>query len=612
MRLTQLLLCLSAIPVLAPTAEACRLFRGGCSDPCSVGACATRSGCTSCGTAQSAAPVVYGSAHYANRGSACQACGSSQAAYSAAAYAPQSTARVVQTNQSQIVDCGPVTTYQVVLQPEYFTETRPQAVTEYEEETRYRTRTIARQVPVEIQDYRTTTSMVTKEESKTVEYQVLVPKTGEREVNVTESVPVWNEVSEDYVVQVPTVVDVEEQYTVKVAKLTDQPFTYQVYVPQVQKEQKIQRVTNVVPVTKTRTVQITRPVTRYETRTRDAGHWEVRVEQIGVATVATSNSYATSSSSGVVMGGCGTAVSSVSMGGCQPCATSYAPSRCGCNRGCASRCSGCGSSACSHSGCSNGCGSSNIAYASGSCGANVVHSNACGSVPSMATHQVPQTVTRRVWVPNVVTEQVPVTENVVESQEIAYTAFEQTVEEVPYERTYMVYVPEQRTGTRQVVSYVPETRTRTRKIVQYKEETRTRVRKELSYETKTRVEKVPFVKYVSEPRTKEVKYSISVPETKVEPYTRTEYQTIQEEVSEPYTVKVPVTTYKEVQVQVSRMVPKIVPVTIYPCSQTGATSLQGSTLHSATGCNTCATSSATTSGGCASCATAPASCPTCR
>lgn len=194
-----------------------------------------------------------------------------------------------------------------------------------------------------------------------------------------------------------------------------------------------------------------------------------------------------------------------------------------------------------------------------------------------------QTISRRVWVPNVVTEEVPVVENVSQAQEVTYTAFEQQTEQVPYECTYIVYAPEQRTGTRQVVDYVNETRTRNRKVVQYTEETRTRTRKELSYKEETRTETVPFVTYSTEKKTKEVSYTVSVPETKLEPVTTTRFDTVNEEVTEEYTVRVPVASTREVQVQVCKMVPKVVPVTIYPCSSAGQQTIQGSVG----GCTTC-------------------------
>ena len=80
--------------------------------------------------------------------------------------------------------------------------------------------------------------------------------------------------------------------------------------------------------------------------------------------------------------------------------------------------------------------------ASGGCG------SACGGCGT-------RTANKRVWVPNVQTEEVTVVESSCENQEIKYTAFEQVCESVPYLCTYVSYRPEQRTGTRQVCSYEP-------------------------------------------------------------------------------------------------------------------------------------------------------------
>lgn len=514
------------------SANAGRIFQGGCSDPCVAASCGgfRATSCVGCGAAHPTAAVQTTSATYPGIPSSnCDSCGATNSSVVAAAPQPAS-----------LVDCGPVTTYQVVLQPEYFTETRAQAVTEYRDEIRYRTQTTTRQVPVEVQDFRTRTVMVPKTETKTVEFQVLVPQTGEKTVELVETVPVWNEVAEQYTVRVPEVVDVPEEYTVQVATLQEEAFSYTVYVPQVQTQQKMQRVTNVVPVTKTRVIQVSRPVSRIQTQTRDFGHWETRVESAAphteYATPHGGNSGLASPCGGLQMGGCGTV-----SGACQSCG-------------------GCGSISVS-----NGCGQYRPSTC-GSCGGCGVQSNVGGQVACAAA-----VITRQVWVPNVVTEDVTVVENVMQPQEISYTAFEQQIEDVPYECTYMVYAPEVRTGTRQVVKYVPESRSRVRKVVQYNEEQRTRTRKELSYETRSKTQTVPFVKYVSENRTKEVNYTITVPETTVEPFTRTTYQTVQEEFSEEYTVRVPFTSYKEVNVQVSRMVPKLVPVTVYPCSTPTAT-----------------------------------------
>ncbi len=123
------------------------------------------------------------------------------------------------------------------------------------------------------------------------------------------------------------------------------------------------------------------------------------------------------------------------------------------------------------------------------------------------------TVTKKVWVPNVMTENVPVTTTSTESQTVHYTVYEQQATAVPYECTKVVYRCEQRTGTKQVCHYVDETRTRMRKVVKYNEEKRTRMRKQLNYQTVTKTETVPHVSFTTEQRTKEVSYTYNVPNT---------------------------------------------------------------------------------------------------
>ncbi len=519
---------------------------------------------------------------------------------------------VVQTEQRSLMDCGPVNSYKVVLEPKYFTESRAVCSTEYQNETRYRTRIVARTVPVETQDYKTVTVMVPRSETKTIEYTVLVPKTSERTVDVVETVPVWTEVAEQYTVKVPQVIDVPEEYKVRVAQLADQEFTYTVQVPQSLTETRMQAVTNAIPVTKTRTVQNCQPVTRMQSVTKDYGHWEDRVEEVTVgspspvvnysapayssqAVYASPVTYAPSYG-GVATGQCGSGAGAGR--GCR------LFRRGGCGTGCGS---GCGT------GCGNGSGCGSGGYAAGGCGSSqVVYAQ-----PSIQSYNAPvysdavqysapttQTVTRRVWVPNVVTEQVAVVENVTESQEVAYTVFEQHTEQVPYECIYLVYRPETRTGTRKVVNYVEESRTRNRKVVQYNDESRTRTLKKLSYKQETRTETIPVISYTSEKRTKEVSYTFNVPETKVEPFTSTRFETVNEEVSEEYQVTVPVATTKEVQVQVCRMVPKLVPITIYPCADV---------QHTGGGCaNSCGGSPTMAPGmpsaGCSGCASGCAGC----
>ncbi len=498
---------------------------------------------------------------------------------------------VVQTEQRSLMDCGPVNSYKVVLEPKYFTETRAVCSTEYQNETRYRTRTVARTVPVETQDYKTITVMVPRSETKTIEYTVLVPKTSEKTVDVVDTVPVWTEVAEQYTVKVPQVIDVPEEYKVRVAQLADQEFIYTVHVPQSLTETRMQAVTNAIPVTKTRIVQTCQPVTRMQSVTKDYGHWEDRVEEVTVAApspvvnysapvntvpavYASPVSYAASSyNSGAGIGQCGAGASAGR--GCR------LFHRGGCGSGCghAGQCGGGRSAGCGNgSGCgvgvgsvynAGGCGTGQIVYAQPSIqtySASVYSAPACNEAVQYGVPTT-QTVTRRVWVPNVVTEEVPIVESVSQSQEVAYTVFEQHTEQIPYDYTYLVYRPEARTGTRKVVNYVEESRTRNRKVVQYNDEIRTRTLKKLSYKQETRTETIPVVSYTTEKRTKEVSYTFNVPETKVEPFTSTRFETVNEEVSEQYTVSVPVATTKEVQVQVCRMVPKLVPVTIYPCAE---------------------------------------------
>lgn len=547
-------------------------------------------------------------------------------------YAPAMQA-IVTAPETELVDCGPVESFKVVMVPDYITQTDYQPVTTYKQEIRQRTRVIPRKVPVEVEDYRTKTVMIPKTETKTVEYTVLVPQRQEKTVEIVETVPVWNEVAENYTVRVPTVVEVSEDYTVQVAQLRDEQFTYTVYVPQAQTITKMQTVTNAVPVTKTRTIQVSRPVTRTQTVTKDYGRWEVRVEEVAAPAVsyaAPAVSYSAAPSPVYASGGCG--VGSSSCSGCGGCGQTYTTTASGCVA--SSTCGGCGGcgiakrhrcrlfGGCGRKGgCSGGCGASSgyvvssapamtttiasapaVSYSSGAS----YGSGGCGTVASVPATT---TVSRRVWVPNVVTEEVPVTENISESQIVTYTAFEQQTEQIPYECTYLVYAPEQRTGTKKVVDYVPETRTRTRKVVEYNEETRTRTRKELSYKQETRTQTIPYVTYTNESRTKEVSYTINVPETQVETIVRTEYQTVDEEIVEDYSVRVPVTEYKEVQRQVCRMIPKLVPVTLYPCSQTGAQSI-GTAIGSGaygpapvmgSGCSDC--------GGCSNCGGTPTMAP---
>ena len=132
------------------------------------------------------------------------------------------------------------------------------------------------------------------------------------------------------------------------------------------------------------------------------------------------------------------------------------------------------------------------------------------------------TVCQKVWVPNVVEEQVTVT-----------VCKPQIVEE-PCEYTVTVCKPEVRTCTVRVCDYKQEVRTM----------------------------KCCVTTYETDVVQKEVAYTVCVPQQKTWTETVTCYQTQAEEVTRTVTVCVPHQVQKEVQVNVCRMVPKTVQVPV--------------------------------------------------
>ncbi len=331
------------------------------------------------------------------------------------------------------------------------------------------------------------------------------------------------------------------------------------------------------------------PVYKTQTVTKDYGHYETIVEEVPTTTTYANPVETVSAApcSGVVSDGVGCdagVASSVvyANGACGP--QVAVQSGCGHHRGHrhAHGCRACGRN---HGSCgttascgapsiaSYGCGSSlGIAPSVAECGSQVSYATSavgnaapCG-VSSVAAPAV-RTISRQVWVPNVVTEEVPLGESTTQTEEIAYTVYEQKSEQIPYECTYIVNRPEQRKATRKVVDYKDETRERTRKAVKYVDETRTRTRKELTYKTETKQETYPVVNYKTEKKTKDISFTINVPEQIVEPYQSVRYDQVAEDVVEEYTVSFQVPTMKEAKVQVCRMVPKLVPYTYSPCSK---------------------------------------------
>ena len=503
---------------------------GGCSDPCNSAPMTVSAGC-------GGAMVASGCGEVASSGTSLGCADANPMVFGGEIVAGPSAGSEFMSAESL---CEPVTMYKVVMEPKYVTESQAVCVQKTRTETRYRTKTTYKSVPVTETKYRSKVIQVPKTDTKTVSYSVLVPVKSEKTVTLTETVPVWNEVPEQYTVRVPQLVDVPEQYTVKVAQLQDETFTYTVNVPHAVSEQRMKTVTNAVPVTKTRTVKVCVPTTKLQTVTRDAGHWEDRVVEVAAAAP----------------------VQAVSCGGCAPASVSYGSS-CG---GCSSGCGGCATSSCGGCGSSSvalGCGSGGCGPAAGGCGGaiSVASSAGCGTT----------TVTKKVWVPNIQTETVSVTSSEQRDQVMTYTVFEQQTTQVPYECTRLVYRAEQRTGTKKTVVYVDEQRTRMRKVVKYTDEQRTRMRKQLTYTTKTRTETIPHITYKTEPRTKQISYTYNVPEYIQEPYEATRYERVAEEQVEEYTVQVPYTVTEERKVQVCKMVPRVVSEVASPCAGGSAT-----------------------------------------
>ena len=574
---------------------------GGCSDPCKprhVMSCAPVTsyspvcGPTLAQPSPSSCGYVGADGSYAGNGyyapSACT--GVVVAPTTVSMPAVQAGFAPVALTPSPQILCEQITGYRTVMESTFVIETQYVNATEVRQETRQRVRQVTKTVPVTYEDYRIKTVTVPRTDTKTVEYSVLVPEQSTKSVTVNVTVPEWTDVTETYKVKVPTISDVQETYQVKVPKLRDETFTYTVYVPQTESVTKMHTVTNAVPVVKTRTVQRTIPKYTTQTVTKDYGHWETVVEEVAGSSYSvsgvTSDVGCGTVSSAVVGGGCGSSMFATQASACQPVATrGVCRPRVRCGRPSVRSCSvGCGCNAVGqYSTVNQGCSPCNETVQSSGT------SDFCNSVTSVSTVSAPVTTTRRVWVPNVVTEEVQVATNEVVSEEMAYTVYEQQSTEVPYECTYLVYRPETRTGTKKVVDYVNEDRTRTRKVVSYVDEERTRTRKVVNYKTEAKEEVYPVVSYRTEKRTKDVTFTINEVQQIVEPFTATRMETVVEDVIEDYVVNVPVPVTREVQVQVCKMVPKLVPYTFNPCATSGVMSNESAGDSTGCGCGVQAT-----------------------
>ena len=143
---------------------------------------------------------------------------------------------------------------------------------------------------------------------------------------------------------------------------------------------------------------------------------------------------------------------------------------------------------------------------------------------------------KRVWVPNVVQEQVPVT--VMRPQMV----------QQPYEYVSTVCRPQQRTRQVRVCEYQPQQRTRTVRVCEYRTERRSTT--------------VPVCHYETQQRTRQVQYTVCVPQQRTRTYNVTTYRQVPEQVTQNYRVCVPVQVPRTVQVPVCRMVPKTVTVPV--------------------------------------------------
>jgi hypothetical protein len=243
------------------------------------------------------------------------------------------------------------------------------------------------------------------------------------------------------------------------------------------------------------------------------------------------------------------------------------------------------------------------------CGSSARGCGGCGDCGGCATPAT-TTVCRKVWVSNVVTEQVPV------------TACERQITEEPYTYTVTVCKPETHTRKVKVTKYEQQTKQRTVKVCKYETQTKTRPVQVCKYveETKTRV--VNVTECVAEEKTREVKHTVCVPEKKSRTvnvttcvpekksrtYKVTTCKIETEEKTETYKVSVPVQVQKEIDVTVCKMVAQTVTVPVSSsngCSTSGRGRLFGGLLnrggHRGKSCGGCEVASSCEAAPAASC-----------
>lgn len=181
--------------------------------------------------------------------------------------------------------------------------------------------------------------------------------------------------------------------------------------------------------------------------------------------------------------------------------------RCRLHRGCGCGCGGC----CVNDGCSD-------------CGAT----DCCGCEPQTTT------VCQKVWVPKLVTKEVPV------------TVCKQIVVDEPCQYNVTVCKPVTKTCKVRVCRYETQTRTRMVRLCDYKTEIRTRTYQECTL--------------VPQEVTRQVRYTVCVPKTVTRTRAVTECRLVPYEKQVTYMVCVPRQVQKEMDVCVCRMVQKTISV----------------------------------------------------
>ncbi len=212
-------------------------------------------------------------------------------------------------------------------------------------------------------------------------------------------------------------------------------------------------------------------------------------------------------------------------------------------------CNGCQADCGCNGGCSDGCGDG--------CGDD------CGCAPQTTT------VCKKVWVPNLVTKEVPV------------TVCKTVMEEQPYEYCVTVCKPE----------------TRTCKVRSARWSSRPRPARSAFANTRRRHAPRPTrsAKWFPQQISKEVTYTVCVPKTVTKTYQVTVCKCVPYEKEVTYTVCVPHQVQKEVDVRVCKMVPTT--VTVPACtSGCGHSCTRGCRLHRRSCCAT--TTNCSTDCGC--------------